>query len=65
MAEKSFRREFAEELFCKAMVTAASTAAGIVLAAPVGVSLAVAATVLVACPTVLGGSAPNASQSKE
>jgi hypothetical protein len=65
MATKSFGREFAEEVFCKALTLAAPIAAGIILS-PAGIAIGAAAAVaIVASSKIGGGSASNASQSKE
>ena len=66
MSKKSFGREFAEEVFLKAVHSAVPIAAGIVLS-PVGIAaVAIVATAAVACSgSDGGGSTGDASQSKE
>jgi hypothetical protein len=65
MTRKSFGREFAEEVFCKALTTAAPIAAGIILS-PAGIAIGAAVAVaIVASGKIGGGSASNASESKE
>jgi hypothetical protein len=60
MSDKSFKREFAEEVFCKAMVSAAPIAAGIIMG-PVGIVVGIVAAVAIAVPGYNGGR----SESKE
>jgi hypothetical protein len=61
MSEKSFKREFAEEMFLKVAVKAAPIAVGVVLS-PLGLGAVAAAAAIV---NLASKSAQDASQSKE
>lgn len=64
MASKSLGREFAEEVYLKAIHAAVPIAAGIALG-PVGIAVGIVASVAIAVPGNSGGrSVSNASESK-
>ncbi len=65
MSKKNFGREFAEELYLKAVHAAVPIAAGIILS-PMGMAIGAAAAVaVVASGKLSSDSASNASESKE
>ena len=63
MSSKSFGREFAEEVICKAMSSAAPIAAGIILGPAGGVAIAAlgAAIIITSSGSNSGSSAPTGS----